>query len=224
MSITPLAGVIAGTHHDTQLGQAFLRRLGWRTLAHATARTPAEQDLLQRRHPHVLQALCLHAVDEMAEQGAAYVVIYCSSLSSVLDLQALRSAIAIPVRTPLESYAEVAKAHARIAVLAANTVGLDGAMAALQAERPDADVYGMHDMALVCALERGETPDQAIDASLLNFVEHANSRCEALLLACTHFPVIADYLASLTSLPVYHFNTWLERELGPIRSDLRAQG
>lgn len=223
MSTIPLAGVIAGTRHDTELGQALLRRLGWRTLACATARTPAEQDLLQRRHPHVLQALCAHALDEMAAQGAEQIIIYCSSLSSVLDLPALRRASAVAVHTPLDAYAEVARAHARIAVLAANAVGLAGAIGVLRAERPDADIHGMHDLPLVCALERGEAPAQAIDAPLRSFIEHATCCCDALLLACTHFPAIAEYLASLTGLPVYHFDTWLERHLEQLRGNRQAQ-
>lgn len=224
MSNTLLAAIIAGTHHDTELGQDLLRRLGWRTLACAMARTPTEQDMLQRRHPHMLQALCAHAIDEMDEQGAERVIIYCSSLSSVLDLPTLRCTSGIPVHTPLDSYAEVARNHARIAVLAANDIGLAGAIRVLRAERADAEIHGMHDLPLVCALERGEAPDQVIDASLLSFMEHAKRRCDALLLACTHFPVIADYLADLTRLPIYHYNHWLERQFGRVRSTHRAQG
>lgn len=213
MSATPLAGLIAGTQGDTELGQNFLHQLGWRTLVCATARTPAEQDLLQRRYPPVLQGLCLHAVNEMAQQGAEQVIIYCSSLSSVLDLQALRGASAIPVRTPLDSYAEIARLHSRIAVLAANALGLAGVTKVLQGERPNVDIQGMHDLGLVCALERGKPSAQAIEASLRKFLEKAARCCDAVLLACTHFPLIAEEVAHITDLPVYHVNTWLQREL-----------
>lgn len=224
MSAKPLAGIIAGTQRDTELGRKLLHDLGWRTTACATARTPAEQDLLQRRHRHVLQGMCEQAVDEMATEGAEQIVIYCSSLSSALDLSALRGAYSIPVRTPLDFYAEVAKQHPRIAVLAANAVGLAGAMNVLQGERANADIHGMHDLALVCALERGDEPAQAMSASLLRFFNHVRHRCDAVLLACTHFPLIAADVARLTNLPVYHVNAWLERELGRANLELRAQG
>lgn len=222
MDATPLAGIIAGTLRDTDLGQHFLHQLGWRALVCATARTAAEQDHLQRRHPAVLQGLCLHAVGEMADQGAEQVIIYCSSLSSVLDLQALRSTSAIPVRTPLDGYAEIARRHSRIAVLAANTFGLSGAMSVLQRERPDVDIMGTHDLGLVCALERGEPPAQAVAGPLRKFLEEAAHCCDAVLLACTHFPLIAEEVVQITALPVYHVNTWLQRELGLSRTRLRA--
>lgn len=223
MSATHLAGIIAGTQRDTELGQKLMHSLGWRTVACATARTPAEQDLMQRRHRPVLQGLCRHALDEMAAQGAEQVIIYCSSLSSALDLPALRRMSAVPLHTPLDFYAQVAKQHSRVAVLAANAVGLAGGIRALQSERANADIHGMHDLALVCAIERGDDPAHAMSASLLRFFEHARRSCDAVLLACTHFPVIADDVARLTNLPVYHVNTWLEREFGRVTMEMRAQ-
>jgi glutamate racemase len=172
------------------------------------------------RDPRMLQQRCRQQIISMAREGAEFVVIYCSSLSSVLDIAALQSDAAIPVITPLDVYQRVAGHYSRIALLAANAAGLRGAETAILRENPRAQVMGLQSIRLVYQIEQGIPAGQIVrDNQLAEFVKMADTAdSEVIVLACTHFPCLTPALSALTSLPLVDMNIGLAERLSEIRS------
>lgn len=207
----PLAGVIAGTPVDTALGEQYLRELGWDVVSHAISQTPQAQNELQHQQPQLLRKTCLDEISRMKQCGAELVLIFCSSLSSVLNIAALRDSVQLPIYTPLDFYAKIANSYENFAVLAANAIGLKGAEASINAKNKYATLVGLHNISIVRQIEEGVIPEQIIkDNALDAFTLIAEkTHCECIVLACTHLPYIKSAIETLTKLPVLDINTGL---------------
>lgn len=204
-----LVGVIAGTPVDTEFGRRFLAERGWRTLEYAAAQTPEEQDFLQRRHPQALIASCERAMQDMVAQGASLLVVYCSSLSTVLPLGNLARDLHTKIVSPLDFYRSISAEYQKFALLAANAVGLQGAGQVIRRHNPGALLHGLHDLDLVVRIEKGLSPEKALTSDVYTFLREAETHCDVLVLACTHFPYLTATLRAKTALPVRDVNGWL---------------
>ena len=156
---------------------------------------------------------------ELARANAAFlrtfdckaVLVACGTVSSnVLDtLCAANPGLPIfgVIDAACDRAAERAK-HGRIAVAATEATVRSGAFErALRARRPDAAVFSKPCQSLVALAERGHfAPDDPLARAAVEaeFAPFLNEKPEALLLACTHFPLfrdlIADFLGPDTAL------------------------
>lgn len=210
-----LAGVIAGTPFDTDLGSNFLQRLGWQVIPFAAGRNPEEQDFLQGQHPEMLQQLIMQQALNLQARGVQFVLLYCNSLSSVLDLDYLQQNLRVPLITPFDTYKDLALHYRRYAVIAANAVGLRGVERTFKRYNTSAFILGYHNIDLVRAIEsRIEASDLIASSSLASFIELALAgNTEVIVLACTHFPCLTKDLAAMTSLPVFNIDQGLARAI-----------
>ena len=210
-----LAGIIAGTSVDTALGQSFLNKQGWDVESFAISPSPQEQNELQQNHAEKLQSICLEEMIHMQNMGVNFILIYCSSLSSVLDIIGFREILKIPIYSPLDYYSNIANNYFQFGVIAANAIGQNGFEIAITKENRQAKVIGMHNINIVREIENAKYPNEIItDNALSDFVEMAEKqRCECLVLACTHFTYIKSGLAALTQLPILDIDSGLEKIL-----------
>jgi len=207
----PLAGIIAGTLVDTALGANYLKNLGWDVNEFAISQTPQEQNNLQLHFANVLQDVCLNKMIDMQCVGVECIVIYCSSLSSVLNIQALQEKIDIPIYTPFNYYKQIAPKYSQFAAIAANAIGLKGLEATITDNNKSAKVIGLHNINIVRQIELNNNPKQIITNNglphFITLVEELN--CECIVLACTHFSCIKLALQSCTTLPIFDINSGL---------------
>ena len=208
-----LAGLIAGTSVDTALGSSFLQKQGWEVESFAISRSPQEQNNLQQNHVEKLQSVCLEEMMRMQDKGVKFILIYCSSLSSVLDMASFREILKTPIYTPLNYYSNIANSFNQFGVIAANAIGLNGFESAIAKENERAEIVGMHNINIVREIENAINPKKIVDDfELYEFIKMAEKQnCECIVLACTHFTYIKPALVVLTQLPVLDIDSGLLR-------------
>jgi len=206
-----LVGVIAGTPVDTALGYNFLQQQGFDVVFFAISHSPQEQNDLQQNHVDKLQATCLEEMIRMQELGVEFILIYCSSLSSVLNVCYFREILKISVYTPLDCYSNIANSYTRFGVVAANATGLNGFENAIMNKNKLAKITGMHNINIVREIENEKNPNKIIvDNALFEFVQMIERlQCECIVLACTHFSYIKLELLALTQLPLLDIDSEL---------------
>lgn len=207
-----LAGVIAGTAYDTNLGARYLEKLGWQVTQFAISDSPEKQSALQHHNVPLLQEICLQKMLDMEKSGVELILIYCSSLSSVLNLSALRSAIRVPICTPLDYYVEIANTFSNFAVMAANARGLTGFECSISKVNPQARIVGFHDINIVRQIEQGKSVNKIIKENgieyFLSIIE--SNHCQCLVLACTHYSYLLNEILAKSKLPVLDLETGLK--------------
>ncbi|MGP9819102.1 glutamate racemase [Salinarimonas sp. NSM] len=163
-------------------------------------------DALVARVVDLVTALC-------AERRPDAVVIACNT-ASTLVLDPLRSRLPVPIvgTVPAIKPAAAASQTKRFSVLATpGTVARDYTRALIASHAAGCDV------ALVAApmlaahaeaeLAGAPVPDEALAAAIAPcFVERDGTRTDAVVLACTHYPLLAERFARLAPWPV----AWLD--------------
>jgi len=206
-----LAGLIAGTSVDTALGSNFLQKQGWEVESFAISRSAQEQNNLQQNYAEKLQSVCLQEMIRMQAMGVKFILIYCSSLSSVLNINSFHEILKIPIYTPLNYYSTIANNYKQFGVIAANAIGLNGFERLISKENERAEIVGMHNINIVREIERGKDPKEIVDNNVLfKFIQRTEKQnCECIVLACTHFTYIKSALVVLTQLPVLDIDSGL---------------
>ncbi len=148
--------------------------------------------------------------DRAIEDGICDFFIYCNSLSGAFDfdIYAARKSFEtdkdIRIYTPLQVYRTLGREYDRVGVMAANNLSAHAIEEALMVSNPDIYMIGTGNMAIVRAIEDGQTPAEVMEncglAHMLKYMEACGA--EAVVLGCTHFPFIMDELAKQTRLPL----------------------
>ena len=83
-----LITVIWGTEVDTNFWKIFLKNLWYKGITwFAITKTPEEQNRLQYKFPEILFEKCLSICKDAKINWYEKVLIYCNSLTSVLDIK-----------------------------------------------------------------------------------------------------------------------------------------
>lgn len=213
--------VIAGTPYDSGLGADLLRAEGVAALPYATAASPDEQDGLQDRSPHTLEASFHDLLDLLRGQQVQLAMLFCNSLSSVVG----HDDTAIAVVSPLTVYREVLPRLRSSLVLAGNAHALLGVERTARLVNPGHRMLGVSDPMLVRGIENGD-PEAAFAASHLPGTLRQAERLglEAVILACTHFTAIKEVIAAGCDLPVIDVGTRLvDRTVAAVRDGVLQQ-
>ena len=92
----------------------------------------------------------------------------------------------------------------KIAVMAANSHGLTGVENNLYLSNPELKVFGLSMLELVKAIEEKNSPHKIVAdfdfKNLFNYFEQ--TKVEAVVLGCTHFPYIKEELEKITKLSI----------------------
>ncbi len=198
--------VIAGTPYDSRLGAELLRAEGLSAFASAMAGSPDEQDLLQYKDPDALAAAFHERLGELRARGTAQAMLFCNSLSAVVD----HDDAVLPVVSPVTVYRELLPALRSSLVVTGNANAVLGVERTVRLANPDHRMLGVSDSALVRGIEGGD-PEAAFHSSHLPTTLRLAERLglDAVVLACTHFTEVLPYVTATCDLPVVDVGTRL---------------
>ncbi|MGX7078736.1 glutamate racemase [Gemella parahaemolysans] len=197
--------VMAGTPIDSKLGAELLNSYGYDDVVLVPiSNNPVEQTMFQALEDEERENIIVKIIEELKEKNYEAIFVYCNSLSSVVDFDRLAEKMNISIITPMQMYRNLGLEYKYLAVMAANSHGLTGVENNLYVSNPRLCVLGLSMLELVKAIEEGNKPEQIVEdfnfKTLFNYFEQ--TKVEAVVLGCTHFPYIKKELEKITKLPI----------------------
>ncbi|MGX7089325.1 glutamate racemase [Gemella morbillorum] len=197
--------VMAGTPIDSQLGEDLLKKYGYKDIVKIPiSENPVEQTTFQALDDTEREDIIVEIINKIKEQQCSAIFVYCNSLSSVVDFDRLALENKINIITPMQMYRNLGLEYKYLAVMAANSHGLTGVENNLYLSNPELKVFGLSMLELVKAIEAKNSPDKIVAdfdfKNLFNYFEQ--TKVEAVVLGCTHFPYIKEELEKITKLSI----------------------
>lgn len=191
--------VIAGTPYDTMLGHKYYSLQGYEVLSASTSASSEEQNKLQYINPKKLQTVTLEKILKLKSLGANAVIIYCNSLSGVLETNKLIQESKLPILTPLDVYKKIEISQAnKIGVLAANSQSATNIEKIIRAKNPELEFITAGIMPIINAIEAEIEPQEIYNKYGLKELIDSFQKMGAdqLLLGCTHLPYLKSEINS----------------------------
>lgn len=185
--------VIAGTPYDTMLGKEYYSSKNYEVLSAYTSKNSVEQNKLQYNNPEKLQNISLEKIMELKSEGAEAVIIYCNSLSGVLNKKDLIKKAKIPILTPLDVYQNIKfPSNSKIAVLAANSKSAANIEKIISQNNSETEFVTAGIITIINAIEAEIKPAKIYNEYGLKELISSFQKMGAdrLLLGCTHLPYL----------------------------------
>ena len=197
--------VMAGTPIDSKLGENLLNSCGYNDIVLVPiSNNPVEQTTFQSLNDSEREKIIVEIIEQLKEKNCEVIFVYCNSLSSVVDFDRLAIEHNIKIVTPMQMYRNLGLEYKYLAVMAANSHGLTGVENNLYVSNPSLRVLGLSMLELVKAIEEESHPEEIVKdfnfEVLFNYLEQ--TKVEAVVLGCTHFPYIKKELEKITNLPI----------------------
>ena len=197
--------VMAGTPIDSKLGESLLNSYGYNDVVLVPiSNNPVEQTTFQSLNDSEREKIIVEIIEQLKEKNCEVIFVYCNSLSSVVDFDRLAIEYNIKIVTPMQMYRNLGLEYKYLAVMAANSHGLTGVENNLYVSNPSLRVLGLSMLELVKAIEEENRPEKIVKdfnfEVLFNYFEQ--TKVEAVVLGCTHFPYIKKELEKITNLPI----------------------
>ena len=197
--------VMAGTPIDSKLGENLLNSYGYNDIVLVPiSNNPVEQTTFQSLNDSEREKIIVEIIEQLKEKNCEVIFVYCNSLSSVVDFDRLAIEHNIKIVTPMQMYRNLGLEYKYLAVMAANSHGLTGVENNLYVSNPRLRVLGLSMLELVKAIEEENSPEKIVKdfnfEVLFNYFEQ--TKVEAVVLGCTHFPYIKRELEKITNLPI----------------------
>ena len=197
--------VMAGTPIDSKLGENLLNSCGYNDIVLVPiSNNPVEQTTFQSLNDSEREKIIVEIIEQLKEKNCEVIFVYCNSLSSVVDFDRLSTEHNIKIVTPMQMYRNLGLEYKYLAVMAANSHGLTGVESNLYVSNPSLRVLGLSMLELVKAIEEENSPEEIVKdfnfEVLFNYFEQ--TKVEAVVLGCTHFPYIKKELEKITNLPI----------------------
>lgn len=197
--------VMAGTPIDSKLGESLLNSYGYNDIVLVPiSNNPVEQTTFQSLNDSEREKIIVEIIEQLKEKNCEVIFVYCNSLSSVVDFDRLAIEHNIKIVTPMQMYRNLGLEYKYLAVMAANSHGLTGVENNLYVSNPSLRVLGLSMLELVKAIEEENSPEEIVKdfnfEVLFNYFEQ--TKVEAVVLGCTHFPYIKKELEKITNLPI----------------------
>ena len=197
--------VMAGTPIDSKLGENLLNSYGYNDIVLVPiSNNPVEQTTFQSLNDSEREKIIVEIIEQLKEKNCEVIFVYCNSLSSVVDFDRLAIEHNIKIVTPMQMYRNLGLEYKYLAVMAANSHGLTGVENNLYVSNPRLRVLGLSMLELVKAIEEENRPEEIVKdfnfEVLFNYFEQ--TKVEAVVLGCTHFPYIKKELEKITNLPI----------------------
>ena len=197
--------VMAGTPIDSKLGESLLNSYGYNDIVLVPiSNNPVEQTTFQSLNDSEREKIIVEIIEQLKEKNCEVIFVYCNSLSSVVDFDRLAIEHNIKIVTPMQMYRNLGLEYKYLAVMAANSHGLTGVENNLYVSNPSLRVLGLSMLELVKAIEEENRPEKIVKdfnfEVLFNYFEQ--TKVEAVVLGCTHFPYIKKELEKITNLPI----------------------
>lgn len=197
--------VMAGTPIDSKLGENLVNSYGYNDIVLVPiSNNPVEQTTFQSLNDSEREKIIVEIIEQLKEKNCEVIFVYCNSLSSVVDFDRLAIEHNIKIVTPMQMYRNLGLEYKYLAVMAANSHGLTGVENNLYVSNPSLRVLGLSMLELVKAIEEEKSPEEIVKdfnfEVLFNYFEQ--TKVEAVVLGCTHFPYIKKELEKITNLPI----------------------
>lgn len=197
--------VMAGTPIDSKLGENLLNSYGYNDIVLVPiSNNPVEQTTFQSLKDSEREKIIVEIIEQLKEKNCEVIFVYCNSLSSVVDFDRLAIEHNIKIVTPMQMYRNLGLEYKYLAVMAANSHGLTGVENNLYVSNPSLRVLGLSMLELVKAIEEENRPEKIVKdfnfEVLFDYFEQ--TKVEAVVLGCTHFPYIKKELEKITNLPI----------------------
>lgn len=197
--------VMAGTPIDSKLGESLLNSYGYNDIVLVPiSNNPVEQTTFQSLNDSEREKIIVEIIEQLKEKNCEVIFVYCNSLSSVVDFDRLSTEHNIKIVTPMQMYRNLGLEYKYLAVMAANSHGLTGVENNLYVSNPRLRVLGLSMLELVKAIEEENHPEEIVKdfnfEVLFNYFEQ--TKVEAVVLGCTHFPYIKKELEKITNIPI----------------------
>ena len=197
--------VMAGTPIDSKLGESLLKSYGYNDIVLVPiSNNPVEQTTFQSLNDSEREKIIVEIIEQLKEKNCEVIFVYCNSLSSVVDFDRLAIEHNIKIVTPMQMYRNLGLEYKYLAVMAANSHGLTGVENNLYVSNPSLRVLGLSMLELVKAIEEENRPEKIVKdfnfEVLFDYFEQ--TKVEAVVLGCTHFPYIKKELEKITNLPI----------------------
>ncbi|EKD93291.1 MAG: hypothetical protein ACD_28C00185G0008 [uncultured bacterium] len=201
------AGLIAATPVDTRFGLRFLNTLNVEGFTDVLSQNPEEQNYLQLHGKDELEKRCLKKCLEFEKNGVQFIVLFCNSLSSAIDVDRIRKELKIPLFTPFDFYRELAGIFHHFGVVTANSTGLLGIENFITKQNLQAKIIGYANLEIVRQIEAKILPEDIIlNNGLIDFLNICHvSNVEILLLGCTHYSYLYKELIRIQKMKNYSF-------------------
>lgn len=200
-----IVGVIAGTPTDTAFGVNFLDKNHIKSFGIAVSENPQDQTQLQALNRRELTYKTLNIIEQLINQGANLIMIYCNSLSGAIDLAFIRKKINIPLVCPFDVYNKLIGQYKKIGIFAANCQSCANIEHFFLSNDSNIKVIGVGNIQIVDDIENSFSPQQIINHhSLVNMGNALEmSGVEVLILACTHFNYFYEILQANLNLKIF---------------------
>ena len=197
--------VMAGTPIYSKLGENLLNSYGYNDIVLVPiSNNPVEQTTFQSLKDSEREKIIVEIIEQLKEKNCEVIFVYCNSLSSVVDFDRLAIEHNIKIVTPMQMYRNLGLEYKYLAVMAANSHGLTGVENNLYVSNPSLRVLGLSMLELVKAIEEENRPEKIVKdfnfEVLFDYFEQ--TKVEAVVLGCTHFPYIKKELEKITNLPI----------------------
>ncbi len=186
-------GIIAGTPYDTELGAVFFREQGLKVISSYISKTPDIQNNLQYSNPKKLEEITIEVVKKLKKSGVDLIIIYCNSLSAVLNRKKIMRLTKVPIITPLDVYKNLdLNKIDKLAVLAANSQSAAKIENIISKNNEQLEFITAGIMPIINAVEDKIAPAEILSIyglkkMLISFKEMG---ADSLLLGCTHLPYL----------------------------------
>ncbi|MEV4516530.1 aspartate/glutamate racemase family protein [Dactylosporangium sp. NPDC049525] len=195
--------VVSGTPYDAKLGCGLLRAVGVTSQPYPLASSPDEQDALQYLDAGRLNSAFRDQLDVVAADGTSTVMLFCNSLSAVVDLSTVGWMSVVDVLSPLDIYRTAAADLDNVMVVAGNGQAIVGFERTLMSDRRNRRVVGVADPALVRMIESRDPERAFTDSSMPQTLRLAEQLgVDGIVFACTHFTAVLPFAEQACTVPI----------------------
>ena len=206
-------GVMAGTPIDTKFGVEIVKPYARHIVSLPVSQNPEEQTRFQTMDSMLREEKIKEMIHNTMPMDC--LVVYCNSLSSVIDFESLSKVFNIPIITPLEFYTEISSQYQRFGVFSANAQGSAGVEKYLLVNNRDAKIFSVANLNWVNAIEEGVTAEKIYNEfglkESIQLLETIGA--QSIVLGCTHFPYFKSYIEQQTELIVLSPDDYIKNKL-----------
>ena len=196
--------VIGGTKYDTNIGCSLTRDKGLRCKGYPMANTAKEQNRLQYFSIYELQSQIEKKAKELERSKYDILMIFCNSLSMIIDQESLSRRTQIKIISPVDIYKTLAHKFNRLFIITANGQCLSGIEKIILNSKRDVKIFGFSNLTLVNSIEKGLSPEVIFQEFHFDLVIDLAERLsvQSIVLGCTHLANLYQLIKNNSSIPI----------------------
>lgn len=196
-------GIIGGSPFDTQLGVQLLDSLGLKSRGSSLSKDCLGQNLFQKNSKEQIENIIIDSILNLKKGGNIdYILIYCISLSNLIDISSLEEKTNIKIITPLGAFTKLNLKKNQTLIIAANHQSSCNIGKILKRN----NILSIDNIDFVRKIEIGTPIKELLETEFIQtiFKLIKKENIKTLILGCTHFNVLIDQLKTKVDLIESH--------------------